>query len=649
MRRPRRLPALCALLAAGACPAFDIPLDGWTASIDPATLAITARRGAEGDIVIAGESPYHLAQVEQRAGEVVASLADSGIEVRFAKRGARLSVRFDSAGDARLDWPMTGAAAALSALILPEGEGLYLPSGDADWIRRFDGECLGLGAPLSMPFWSYALRGHTLTYHVSPEPRSELCFGTQAGRLTARLSREFRALDGDVPLEVDIGFGDASPIAPALEYRARLVAAGTFETLAAKARRNADVAKLAGAVHFYVWGDGRTPAFVHDLESLGLHAAWIGYDQDEHAKQVLVGRDTVQAARAAGFLIGPYDSFGNAQDPDTGDQASRWPGDLWPAGCIVTSRGAPKTGFADRGCELSSEALARAELTPLQPLAARMDRSLRDGANSYFIDVDAFGELYDDYSAAHPMTVFEDRANRIARLAQARARGVVLGSEQGVGWSVPLIDFAHGAASVHNAALWSEKKSFGRWWPPDRPGVFFKEVEPGPEFVAAKYDAAFRLPLYEAAFHDAVVATDRWDTPMNKFPGLAPRRQLLEMLYGIPSIWAADRTTLAEWRVSLRALVDAFEPLHRHIAMQPLTSFEWLTPDRLVQRTRFGTSLILTANFRTTAVESLGPGCLRVEGLPGKSAATFCPVQAPKPRAGAGGSPTRLHSSAHFW
>lgn len=625
MRRVRAF-LLVSLLTIAATQAFELKLDGWTARVDPSTLAVTARLG-DIDYVVARATRYRLTDIVERDGEVGAGIAGTGIKVRFTRNGARLQVRFESAQDAKLEWPITGASDLLTAIILPQGEGLYLPTGDAAWTRRFDGKCLELSGNLSMPFWSYQVKGSTLTYHVSPEPRSELCLKAAHARLGATLTREFRALDGNVPLEIDVGFGDASPIAPALEYRARLIEAGTFSKLATKIERNPEIARLLGAQHFYVWGEGRTPAFVADLQALGLKAAWIGYDQDEFSGGMLAGPDTVKAARAAGFLIGPYDSYANAMDPNTGDMVSRWPGDLYQAGCIVTRAGAPKTGFAGRGCELSSEALARAEAMPLKPLTRRLDKMLRDGANSYFLDVDAFGELHDDYSPAHPMTVFRDRENRLARMAMARERGVVIGSEEGVAWSVPLIDFAHGATSVYNDALWAEhkRKNFGAWWQADRPQIFFKTITPSDEFRAGKYDPAFRLPLYEAAFHDALVATDRWDTPLNKFPSLAKTRQLLDLLYGTPSIWAADRKTIVEWKKPLADLGKFFDSLHRRIGLQPLTSFEWLSADRLVQRTRFGDAVTLTANFSAVPYEGLAPGCLRVAGAPGEGATTFCP------------------------
>jgi hypothetical protein len=199
----------------------------------------------------------------------------------------------------------------------------------------------------------------------------------------------------------------------------------------------------------------------------------------------------------------------------------------------------------------------------------------------------------------------------------------VLGSEEGAGWSVPVLDFAHGALSVQNSALWPKKKEFGGWWPPERPRIFFQPVDPGADFARAKYDSAYRLPLYEAAFHDAIVATDRWDAPMAKFPALMQTRQLLELLYGVPSMWAMDRRQLRESGPVLTKLVHVFSALHRRIGTLPLTAFDWLTPDRLVQQTRFGDRATVTANFGSTAYAAVQPGCLRIEDS--GNDVTFCP------------------------
>lgn len=632
----QRVFAVLALAVPVAGWAFELELEGWRASIDPTTLEVRATLEGERDslgVAAASVAAFKTADLQVSRKRATWRLVEPDISVTFTADGPRLVALFQSGADTQLAWPLSDDP-RFTALVLPEGEGLYVPFDDADWRRRMSGNCAGLSGGMSMPFWSYVLKAgapqggaRTLTYFARTEIRSELCLKDQSGRITSTLTRDFQRRDGNEPLEIEIWFGDGSPISPALEYRERLRAKGGWKSLADKIRDNPEIAKLAGATHMYVWGDGRKPEFIAELVKAGARRAWVGYDQDEFSGQTQAGREYVDAAKAAGFLVGPYDTFNNGQDPATGDAVSRWPGRLYPDGCIVNRDGKPRTGFAGRGCELSSEAFARAEPT-LRPLSTRVTKQLGDGANSYFLDVDAFGELHDDFSTAHPMTRFQDRTHRLTRLQYLRDRKVVLGSEDGVAWSVPLIDFAHGAFSTRNGVLWAERKTFGKWWPPDRPGIFFNAVEPSAEFRASKFSPAFRLPLYEAAFHDAVVATDRWDVPMAQFPSQAATRQLLELLYGVPSIWVMDRKLLREWQPSLTSLLAFFQPLHEQIATLPLTSFEWLTTDRLVQRTQFGDAVTITANFGARPFEGLPTGCIEAVRR-GKAAERFCPAKQP--------------------
>ena len=616
--------ALCAASPGATTPAVDLRLRGWTAKIEPETLTVHAICDGEPQEILIAKGPAHaVTDLVQTSESVSWKIPELGLAVNFSVQETHLRVRFDAPGDSKIEWPRTGDDSQLSALILPEGEGLYIALKDEAWRRRLNDHCDAASGGLLMPFWSYQIGNRTLTYHILSDVRSELCMEDRQGRIGANLRHEFQARDGDVPYEIEIWFGGGSPISPALEYRDGLMRAGKLVPLTDKIRKNPEVAKLLGAVHMYVWGDGRKPEFVNDLVKLGVKEAWIGYDQDENSRQTLAGKDYVEAAKQAGYLVGPYDGFVNAQDPKTGDAASRWPRGLYQDGCIVDRAGHIVRGFAGRGCELSSEALERAEPT-LRPMAKRVEKQLQDGANSYFVDVDAFGELYDDYSPAHPMTAFKDRANRLLRLQRVRDRGIVLGSEEGVAWSVPVLDFAHGALSVHNAALWPEMKNFGVWWPPDRPSFFFQPIEPSQEFRDAKYDPAFRIPLYEAAFHDSIVATDRWNVPMTKMPSLAGTRQLLELLYGVPSIWAMDRRQLRDARATLTRLLAFFEPLHRQIGTLALTSFEWLSNDRLVQRTRFGSHVTLIANFGKVPFEGIGSGCIRAHWVTQERDETFC-------------------------
>lgn len=598
-------------LSAVACLAQEPHLDGWTALVDPATLTIRMRIGS-GEILLASGSTR---------------LSDHGLTARLTPKGRRLHIRIESAKEQSFDWPRSGVDSQLKALILPEGEGLFLPMDDATWRRRVAGRCYSAHGDLSLPIWAFQAGSRTITYHSPTDIRTELCLEDRNKRLEAVGRHQFLDRDHRPAYEVEIWPGGASPIDPAREYRAGL----QIPTLSDKMKASPGLEKLMGAIHMYVWGDGRNKEFLTDLKKAGVKRAWIGYDQNPPTEKYPVDKVYLDTAKAAGYLAGPYGTFNNAQDPRTSeDYVSRWPGTIFPDGCVAAADRKPLKGFAGRGCELSSEAL---ELLGRKPIAARLDEQLRLGPNSYFLDVDAFGELHDDFAPAHPMTQHKDRDNRLARMRDIRARGIVLGSEHGASWAVPVIDFGHGSLSVQNQVLWSMGKSVGKqwggWWPAQRPAKFFRPVEAEAEFAAAKFDPVFRIPLYEAAFHDAVVSTDRWDLPMAKVPSLMKRRLLLELLYGSPSIWAMDRRQLREHAPLLTKLAAFFEPLHREIGAQPLTAFEWLTEDKLVQRTRFGTDATVTANFGTElyqgAETGVNGGC--VEAKSAQATRVFCPFQ----------------------
>jgi hypothetical protein len=337
-------------------------LDGWSATIDPDTLTIRALLdGDSREMLIASCGPHAAAGLAQTGSSVHWRIPDFGMTVSFAARANRLHVRFDPSCEFTLQWPRTGEDPRMSALILPDGEGLYLPLNDQAWRHRLAGDpCYAAQSRLSMPFWSYEIGRRTITFLALSDIRTEVCIRDEHGRIAATAKHAFLERDGGAPYELEIWPGGGSPIAPALEYREWLIGNGQFVSLADKIRRNPEVAKLLGAVHLYVFGDGRTLEFLDDLRGLGVQKAWIGYDQDKRTQHYLVGSRYTAAAKAAGYLIGPYDTFTNAQNPTKADTPDAiWGGDLYTAGCIVDSRGRIVRGFARRGCELSSEALAR--------------------------------------------------------------------------------------------------------------------------------------------------------------------------------------------------------------------------------------------------------------------------------------------------
>jgi hypothetical protein len=414
-------------------------------------------------------------------------------------------------------------------------------------------------------------------------------------------------------------------LAPALFYREVLKARGQLKTFADKA--TPDLPRLFAAPHAYVFDDGRELDFLDDLKALGIDRMVLSYDQDPRSHEHIVGPAYLAKARALGFLAGPYEAFDNAQPAATADMPSAiWSEDLYPSGCVVDAAGKVVAGFANRGCAMSSEAIVRRS-GPFFP-ALRYAGHIRDGASQVFVDVDAFGNFQEDHSPDHPMSMARDRDNRKARLALAiDSFKLVLGSENVTAWSSGVAHYSHGTAQAHASAVWpllGDQKRFGGFWPPDRPGVFFKPFQPTPDEARALFGAADRLPLFEAVFHDSVVALDRWEFGLMKVPSQANGRFARSLLYGTPTMWSLDRNELARVGTWLKAAQDDFRLVHGAGPPVALTGFRWLTSDRLVQQVTYADGRTLIANFGETTWQGLGTDCVRVD-TPGRRAVDLCP------------------------
>lgn len=602
-----------------------IPVTGGIVRLDPDGLRIDALTAAGPRTLSEGarEPLGAPGPVSLRHGTYTWSYPDRGLTASASAREGRLVVDLEATAGSTLSWPVTGTDPAASAVQFPRGEGLSVPVADPWWNGQLGGAGPVRLQDLTMPFWGYTLGPVGAGYVVPTDLGTSLEFVSRAGRLHTAATHRFDAGDGTSGYTVAFSITDGSPVAPALDYRRWLAGHGQLSRLEQKIRANPAVGRLIGAFHAYLWGDGRTAETVRRMQQLGLGRMWLGYDSDGTPMPA----DAVRAARDAGYLVGPYDSWDNAQDPATADTpAARWPSPVWPGACVQDAQGRPETGFGGRGCYLSSQALAEAEPTH-NYLAGRVAATAANGVDSYFLDVDATGELFRDHSAAHPMTEAQDRANRLSRMEKLSER-FVLGSETAGAWANPALAFSHGSSSPVADGLWAaerDKDAWGTYWPPARPGFFFKPATLPADVAKAMFDPRYRVPLYETVLHDSVVSLDRWELPLDKLPGQRRTRILLAMLYNTPLNLALDRQTLAAEGPELASLQRFFAGLQSAAGTKAMTGFTTLSGDRLVQRTTFGEhALVVTANFGPAAYGGLPGGCVKAEPL-GQPARLLCP------------------------
>ncbi|NSC24258.1 hypothetical protein FM076_25170 [Streptomyces albus subsp. chlorinus] len=598
---------------------FDVA--GGTATVDTASLRVAGHTDGGGTVPVSDAADDDLgapSAVEVDGSRATWSYPAKGLKVTAASEHGRLRMTVRATQDGALAWPVTGkgphTGAKDAALQVPRGEGLSVPVTDAFWNSPKAGLAgteadLATGS-LTLPLWGYSTGGHGVSYLVPESVGTSLSFASTRGKLNATARHEFSRREKTLAYTVTFSLTSASPIAPAADYRRWLRDHGELRTLRQKIARNPRIGKLLGAQHAYLWGEARSAKAVRTLRKQGNTRLWLGYDADGHP----MTRKAVATAEKQGYLVGPYDTYSNGQDPRSADTpVAKWPGTVYPDYCVRTWKGETKKGFGGRGCYLSSEAFARSEPTE-HHLARHNKRMTRNGADSLFLDVDAAGELFSDFSKSHPMTKKQDRANRLRRMRTLAGRdGLVLGSESAVSWSAPALAFTHGARTPVNDTLWpfQKTKEWGSYSPQGAPGFFFKPAKLPAALAKSLFDPAHRVPLYQTALHDSLISTDRWEMPYDKFPAQKRDRALEAVLTNTPLNFVLGDGNLGTASKEMAAFQQYFAPLHKAAATERMTEFRRLTKDHLVQRSVFGDGVLtVTANFGTKAYHGLPGGCV---------------------------------------
>lgn len=614
-----------------------LPVAGGTATVDTTTLAVRARADDGTQLVLSEAADGGLGvpgPVTRTADGARWTYPAKGLSVTARTERGRLRIGIRSDRDQRVSWPVTGTDRAASAVQVPRGEGLDLPVRDAFWNSErggLAGSTVDVGADLALPLWGYAMGGdgaarHGVSYLTPTDLGTSLAFASRGGTLRTTAAHAFDAGEGTREYEVAFALTDGDPVAPAADYRSYLAQHGQLGSLREKIAKNPANGKLLGAFHAYAWGEARTAAGVARLRKLGVDRMWLGYDAGPDPMDAAA----VRAAKQAGYLVGPYDSFANGQDPKSADSpTSAWPGTVYPDFCVRAADGSPETGFGGRGCYLSSQAFEQAE-PARHYLADRTRKMTANGANSYFLDVDATGEVFRDHAAGHPMTKAGDRTNRLARMGRL-AQDFVLGSESAQPWANGVLAFDHGSGTPVADGLWKlerDKETWGGWYPQNAPKNFFQPVTLPADLATAMYDPKYRVPLYETALHGSLVNVERWELSYDKLPAQKTARALLAMLYNTPLNFVLDGPSLTRNGAELAALQKYFAPLHKAAGTERMTSFRWMTADRNVQRTVFGDGVLtVTANFGEQAYHGLPGGCVDARLRGDAKPRRLCPAQ----------------------
>ena len=349
------------------------------------------------------------------------------------------------------------------------------------------------------------------------------------------------------------------------------------------------------------WGDGLSVKLLEQFAENGLDRLWLGVDswQDGFRHPTAVAK-----AKELGYLVGPYDSYHSIHHPNEKDtwETAQFDLSLYETGAIVNANGTKSKGFKKKGYHLSPLVAQPYVEDRVNGIVEQMPSDF----NTWFIDCDAYGELYDDYSATHPATQLDDMNARLARIAWIRdTHNMVVGSEGGAAYSASTLHFAHGMTlpviGWGDPDMKSKTSPYyvGGYWPPEGPAIHIKQVPLKSQYLYLYYDPRFRLPLYQIVFHDSVITTHHWGSGSLKFKNAIGTLALLELLYNVPPLYHLNMAEFSKHKARIKRHYAFFSPLHRQIGGQPMTDFEWLSHDKQIQRTEFGGMVEMYANFGT--------------------------------------------------
>ncbi|WP_373953273.1 glycoside hydrolase [Vibrio pomeroyi] len=357
------------------------------------------------------------------------------------------------------------------------------------------------------------------------------------------------------------------------------------------------------------WGQALSSDMVSNLNKAGLNKLWLGFDNWMPA---FYQPNAVELAKQSGYLVGTYDSYNTAIPAKLNDNwlTAQLPEPMRQSCAIELADGSLKKGFRGNGYYLNPNC-------HLDYVKQRAKDIMRFGNfNSLFLDVDATAMARENYrDNSNESDMLSAFNNRIQWLSGQP--NLLLGSEDGNSLTTKGIAFAHGLETVGFG--WTDKdmkenrKSpyyLGRWYPDHKPDFFFKSAKVKEPYKSLLFSPQYRIPLYQAVFHDEVINTHHWHSDSLKFTNVQADRDLAAMLYNTPAMVHLTRDeALSSSSPRLKALKhyqDGFEPIHKQLWDKQLVDFDWLDDNGDVQQTVFDDGSKIIANFSDQAFSQNG-------------------------------------------
>lgn len=358
------------------------------------------------------------------------------------------------------------------------------------------------------------------------------------------------------------------------------------------------------------WADSSTTSLIQDIHNSGIKKMWIGLND---WTQAYLKPSMVTDAVNDGYLIAPYDSYTTIQKPgDVQWDTAGFPNkSLYDDATMKNKDGQYRTGFKGKG-RLLNPTLA---MPSVKERVATVTKNIPN-FNSWFVDCDAAGQVFNDYSPSHTTTKAENVKAMMERLSYiANDKHMVVGSEGGCDYASQYIDFAEGLECPPFS--WMDKKQMqnktspyyvGSYYSPTGgvPPIFGKQIPVKKVYKTALMDPAYTIPLYKMVYNNSVITTYEWLWGNFKVQGEVKNRMLHDILYNVPALYHLDQEA---WQKEKNVIIKnnkVWEPFSDLVSNEEMTNFKVLSKDRLVQMTEYGNNVKVIANFSDNTVSAEG-------------------------------------------
>ncbi|MDO4574946.1 MAG: glycoside hydrolase [Planctomycetia bacterium] len=505
-------------------------------------------------------------------------------------------------------------------LVLPIGSGTCWPMTlppDADVSYLTLKKSLFWSRNLSMGMWAVLRGDGWMVVGIREASDATLEVPAVEGKLRPIFRWEPERGKWGYPRTVRFLFGDTGGLTAACHaYREFRLPDGFTRTLREKAKNLPHLEKLAGAANVWLWHD--------DYATLMYGSTTEPIDVDNRAnirriasEMKAAGMDRVLwgiffqndapvvpfLSKELGFLTTKYDNYQDVLPKELQEvipphrvaccdfmnrRNVNWPDDMIrdAAGNFVKCWAL----YGTDGKKHHQHAMCQRQAEPYIRRESASDRE-KYGYTARLIDCMGT-HLSQCFAEKHPMTRRQCRQYSLNNFQALLDLGLLSGTEEGVECFLPALAYAEGRMSVfpyriEPSMCWRYKSDF------------YADANGEKKAYLEKYmlSPIYRVPLWALVYHECSVDYWYWGDACNTVPEAMDRRDLFHVLYGVPPMYSFKTR---DWPVLKERILRSYarsSGVTRKVCLEPMVSFAYLTPDRLVQRTTFGDGTSVWVNF----------------------------------------------------